>query len=55
MAYLTETVLMNPNQFLDFHYLLAAVGAGTLFLFEGALLGILVFAVAKTAGESRAA
>jgi|GEM_PF-5125148 len=55
MTFLTETVLMNPNQLLDFHYLLAAVGAGALFLFEGALLGILVFAGAKTAGESRAA
>lgn len=54
MAYLTETVLLNPNQFLNSHHLLAAFGAGALFLIEGALLGILVFAGAKSAGKPRA-
>lgn len=43
MDYLTGNTLMNSNHILHSYQYLAAIGAGLLFVFEGTLLGIMVF------------
>ena len=51
MAYLTSNILSNSTQaFYSYHYL-AAIGAGILFLVEGTLLSLVVFAGKKSSQE----